>query len=82
MFDFVHPCYICRDKSLFTRVMTCEHEKETLPSGENVVIEAIEKHSDIVRKLRGKRYIPKMIQNIISLKRLEMIKYTIKVKES
>ena len=31
----------CRDKSLFTRVMACEHEMVTLPSGEEVLIEAI-----------------------------------------
>ena len=26
VFDSVHPYHICRDKKLFTRVMTCEHE--------------------------------------------------------
>ena len=56
VFDSVHPYHICRDESLFTRVMACEHERVTLPSGEKVVIEAIGEvhmrmHNGIVRKL-------------------------------
>ena len=41
VFDSVHPYHICRDKKLFTRVMACEHERVTLPSGEEVVIEPL-----------------------------------------
>lgn len=42
-------------KSLFTRVMVCEHGKVTLLTGEKVVIEAIKEvhlkmHNGIVRK--------------------------------
>ena len=25
VFDFVHSCYICRDKKLFTRLITCDY---------------------------------------------------------
>ena len=76
LFDSVHSCHICRDKNLFTRVMACEHEKVTLPSGEEVVIETIREvhlkmHNGLVRKLRGVRYIPKMRRNLILLRRLE-----------
>ena len=83
MFDSVHPYHICKDKRLFTRVMACEHKRVTLPSGEEVVIEAIGEvhlrmHNDIMRKLRGVRYIPKMMRNQISLRRLEKIGYTMK----
>ena len=83
MFNSIHLYHICRDKSLFTRVMTCEHERVTLPSSEEIVIEAISEvhlrmHNRIVRKLKGVRYIPKMMRNLISLRRLEKIGYTMK----
>ena len=83
VFDSVRPYRICRDKSLFTRVMACEHERVPLPSGEEVVIEAIGEvhlrmHNGIERKLRGVRYIPKMMRNLISLRKLEKIEYSMK----
>ena len=48
-----------------------------------VVIEAIGEvqlviHDDIVRKLKNVRYIPKMMKNLISLRRVEMIRHTMK----
>ena len=83
VFDFVHSYHICRDKSLFSRVMACEDEMVTLPSGEKVVIETIGKvhlkmHNGLVRKLRDMRYMPKMMRNLISLRRLEKIGCTMK----
>ena len=50
--------YICSDKSLFTRVMACEHERVTLSNDKEVVIEAIgevhlKMHNGLVRMLRG-----------------------------
>ena len=68
---------------MFTKVIACEHRRMTLPSGEKVVIEAIgevhlKMHNCIVRKLRGMRYIPKMMTNLISLRRLEKIGYIMK----
>ena len=66
--------------------MACEHERVTLSSGEEVVIEAIgEVHlrmqNGLVRKLRDMRYILKMTRNLITLKRLEKIGYTIKTQK-
>ena len=57
VFDSIHPYHICRDNNLFTRVMAYEHERVTLPSGEEFVIKAIgevhlKMHNGIVRKLR------------------------------
>lgn len=80
---YTHIIFVDRNKNLFTRVMACEHERVALPSGEEVVVEAIGEvhlrmHNAIVRKLRGVRYIPKMMRNIISLRRLEKIGYTMK----
>ena len=71
------------DKSLLTRIMACEHERVILLSGEEVVIEAIgevhlKMHKGLVRKLSSVRYIPKMMRNLISLRRLEKIEYTMK----
>ena len=83
MFDSVHSYHICRDKSLFTRVIACEHERVTLPSGEEAVIETIREvhlrmQNGLLRKLRDVRYTPKMIRNLLSLRRLEKIGYIIK----
>ena len=53
----------------------------TLPSGEEVMIEAIDEvhlrmQNGIMRKFRAVRYISKMMENLISLRRLEKIGYT------
>ena len=37
-------------------------------------------HNGILRKLKGVRYIPKMMRNLILLRRLEKIVYTMKTK--
>ena len=84
VFNFTHSYHICRDKRLFTRVMACEHEWVTLPSGEKIVKEIIrEMHlrmqHDLLRRLRGVRYIPKMMRNLISRRRLDKIGYTMKI---
>lgn len=57
----------------------------TLLSGEEVVIETIGKvhlkmHNGLVRKLRDMRYMSKMMRNFISLRRLEKIGCTMKLK--
>ena len=83
MLNFIHSYHICRDKILFTKVMACEHERVALPRDEESVIEAIEEvhlmiHNGLVRKLRDARYIPKMMRNLISLRILEKIIYTMK----
>ena len=68
VFDSVHSYHIYRDKSYFTRVMACEHERVTLLSGEEVVIEAIKEvhlrmQNGFLRKLRNARYIPMMLRS-------------------
>lgn len=74
--DSVHSYHICRVKSLFTRVMACEHERVTFPNGKEVVVEAIgemhlKMHNGVEKKLRGVRNIPKMVRFLILLRRLE-----------
>lgn len=81
--NFVRLYHICIDKSIFARVMAYEHERVILPNSEQVVIEAtrevhLKMHNGIVRKLKGVRYIPKMMNNLISLRRLVKIGYTMK----
>lgn len=66
--------------------MNCENERVTLPSGKEVVIKAngkvhLRMYIFMVRKLKGVTYIPKMMENIITLRRLEMIGYTIKTQD-
>ena len=63
--------------------MACDHERVTLTRGEEVVIEDIREvhlriQNGLLRKLRDVRYIPKVMRNLISLKRLEKIWYTMK----
>ena len=41
VYDYVHSYHTCRGMSLFTRVMTSEHERVTLLSGEEVVVATI-----------------------------------------
>ena len=64
--------------------MACEHERVTLPSDEEVVVEAIGEvhlrmHNGNMRKLSSVRYIPKIMRNLISLRRLEKIGYTMMI---
>ena len=37
VFDSKHSYHVCRDKSLFIRAITCEHDRVTMPSGETKV---------------------------------------------